>query len=154
MKEESNIHKFRNPDTMLFYKEMFMLIPEEILKPEHPKYQKVCGIIQAVMRNLEGARLVSKFDPDIYVKAADTGLFGLPPEAQTAGVQEQMQAVRFRLSIHDYSGITEKKVLEARLFDLYETAKIIDPHGTARFERRVDKRIKKAGNGRNDHKGC
>lgn len=54
------------------------------------------------------------------------------------------------MEINDYRGAVEKVILENRMLELYELAKQLDPTGVERFERMIDKRMKKVrirGNG-------
>ena len=105
------------PEMPLTYHEMLMLVPADILKLDHPKHKKVVGLIQAMVA------------------------------FRITGIQQQMSAVRFRLDIHDYRGNLEKDILQDRLYELYYQAKEIDPEGTARFERMIDKRMRKVRKG-------
>lgn len=135
------------PEMPLTYQEMLMLVPADILKPDHPKHKKVVGLIQAMARHLEGARMFSKMPASQYSKGFSKEEEPAKVAFRITGIQQQMSAVRFRLDIHDYRGNLEKDILQDRLYELYYQAKEIDPEGTARFERMIDKRMRKARRG-------
>ena len=59
-------------------------------------------------------------------------------------IQEQMNAVRYRLEYTDYRTTAEAKILKHRLHELYQAAKTMDPDGVRRYERMIDKKRKKA----------
>jgi len=132
------------PEMPMTYQEMLMLVPIDILKPKHPKHKKVVGLIQAMSRHLEDARMVSKMPVSQYSKGFSKEEEPAKVAFRITGIQQQMSAVRFRLDIHDYRGNLEKDILQDRLYELYYQAKEIDPEGTARFERMIDKRMRKA----------
>lgn len=132
------------PNAPLTYEEMLFLVPADILKPDHPKHKKVVGLIQAMARHLEDARMVSKMPASQYSKGFSKEEEPAKVAFRITGIQQQMSAVRLRLDIHDYRGNLEKNILENRLYELYYQAKEIDPEGTARFERMIDKRMRKA----------
>lgn len=131
------------PNLPLTYEEMQLLVPVENRNREHEKHRAVYGLIQAMARHLEDARRVSTILPSQYLREYREG----EPEAQTQfrirGIQQEMSAVRFRLEINDYRGAVEKVILENRMLELYELAKKLDPEGVGRFERIIDKRVKK-----------
>lgn len=138
------------PDLPLTYEEMQLLVPVEIQSKEHAKHKAVYGLIQAMARRLEDARMVSTISPSQYL----TGYKEEQTQVQTLfrvkGIQQEMSAVRFRMEINDYRGAVEKVILENRMLELYELAKQLDPTGVERFERMIDKRMKKVrirGNG-------
>ena len=135
------------PEMPLTYQEMLMLVPADILKPDHPKHKKVVGLIQVMARNLEDARMVSKMPASQYTKGFSKEEEPAKVAFRITGIQQQMSAVRFRLDIHDYRGSLEKAILQDRLYELYYQAKEIDPEGTARFERMIDKRMRKVRKG-------
>ncbi len=135
------------PEMPLTYQEMLMLVPADILKPDHPKHKKVVGLIQVMARHLEDARMVSKMPASQYTKGFSKEEEPAKVAFRITGIQQQMSAVRFRLDIHDYRGSLEKAILQDRLYELYYQAKEIDPEGTARFERMIDKRMRKARKG-------
>ena len=135
------------PEMPLTYQEMLMLVPADILKPDHPKHKKVVGLIQVMARHLEDARMVSKMPASQYSKGFSKEEKPAKVAFRITGIQQQMSAVRFRLDIHDYRGNLEKDILQDRLYELYYQAKEIDPEGTARFERMIDKRMRKVRKG-------
>ena len=143
----ATVERFIFPEMPLTYQEMLMLVPADILKPKHPKHKKVVGLIQAMARHLEDARIVSKMPASQYSKGFSKEKEPAKVAFRITGIQQQMSAVRFRLDIHDYRGSLEKSILEDRLYRLYYQAKEIDPEGTARFERMIDKRMRKARRG-------
>lgn len=128
----------------LTYEEMILLVPAEIRNPEDKRHRAVFGLIQCIARQLEDARRVSEIPPRQYLR----GYKEDQPEVQTQfrirGIQQEMSAVKFRLEINDCRGPAERVILESRMSELYELAKELDPSGIARFERMVDKRMKKA----------
>lgn len=132
------------PNLPLSYGEMILLVPEEIRNPEDKRHRAIYGLLQAMARNLEDARRVSKMPPSQYLKYYREN----EPQAQTqfriSGIQQEMAAVKFRLEISDYRGHAEETILKNRMLELYELAKKLDPSGVGRFERRIDKRMKKA----------
>lgn len=132
------------PEMPMTYQEMLMLVPADILKPDHRKHKKVIGLIQAMARHLEDVRMVSKMPAGQYAKDFSKEEEPARVAFRITGIQQQMSAVRFRLDIHDYIGNLEKDILQSRLYELYYQAKEIDPEGTTRFERMVDKRMRKA----------
>lgn len=132
------------PEMPMTYLEMLSLVPIDILKPNHPKHKKVVGLIQAMARHLEDARMVSKMSASQYSKGFSKEEEPAKVAFRITGIQQQMSAVRFRLDIHDYRGNLERDILQDRLYELYYQAKEIDPEGTARFERMIDKRMRKA----------
>ncbi|MBD5504618.1 MAG: hypothetical protein HDR09_13050 [Lachnospiraceae bacterium] len=138
------------PDLPLTYEGMQLLVPVEIRNKEHAKHKAVYGLIQAMARQLDDARMVSTIPPGQYL----TGYKEEQDQVQTLfrikGIQQEMSAVRFRMEINDYRGTVEKVILENRMLELYELAKQLDPTGVAQFERMIDKRMKKVrirGNG-------
>lgn len=135
------------PTMPLTYQEMLMLVPADILKPDHPKHKKVVGLIQVMARHLEDARMVSTIPAKEYARGYSPKHSQAQTHFRITGIQRQMSAVRFRLDIHDYRGSLEKAILQDRLYELYYQAKEIDPEGTARFERMIDKRMRKARRG-------
>lgn len=140
----ATVERFIFPEMPLTYQEMLMLVPADILNPDHPKHKKVVGLIQAMARQLEDARMVSTIPAKEYARGYSPKQSQSQTRFRIAGIQQQMSAVRFRLDIHDYRGGLERSILEDRLYELYHQAKILDPGGTARFERMIDKRMRKA----------
>lgn len=121
----------------LSYPELIRLIPEGV---DGMARLQLSGLMQSMTKFLEDTRTVSKYPADMYGTKGKP----MPIGYRIRGIQEQMSAVRFRLDIHDYSGVLEQRILKDRLYELYHQAKEIDPEGTARFERMVDKKMRKA----------
>lgn len=140
----ATVERFIFPEMPMTYQEMLMLVPADILKPDHPKHKKVVGLIQVMARHLEDARMVSTIPVKEYARGYSPKQSQSQTQFRIAGIQRQMSAVRFRLDIHDYRGNLERIILQDRLYELYYQAKEIDPEGTARFERMIDKRMRKA----------
>lgn len=132
------------PNLPLTYQEMLLVVPAKIMNPKHPKHKAVLGLLQNMARHLEDARTVSKIPAESYSRGFSPDEMPAQTSFRIRGIQQQMSAVRFRLDIHDCQGILEEKILQARLHELYEQAKVVDPQGTTRFERMIDKRMRKA----------
>lgn len=124
-------------NTPLSYPELIQLIPGRVSGMAR---LGLSGFMQSMEKFLEDTRTVSKYPVDMYGAKEKP----MPIEYRIRGIQEQMSAVRFRLDIHDYSGILEQSILKNRLYELYHQAKEIDPKGTARFERSINKKMRKA----------
>ena len=129
------------PHVPMTYEEMAAMLPDEFREGTVPKWRSyvINRILPKVDLNLFYARQSSymPIKQSDYTAKYDFG--PLPVER----IQRQMSAIRFRLDIHDYSGTLEKIALTAKLYELYKEAREIDPEGTARFERMIDKRMKK-----------
>ena len=148
-----NVEHMIFPNMPLTYEEMLTLVPEGIRRPGEKRHRAVYGLIQAVARQLEDARVVSAIPPGQYLKGDKKEQSDVQTQFRIRGIQQEMSAVRFRLEIHDYRGAAEEKVLEDRMLELYEYAKRLDPHGVARFERTVDKKMKRVRIKRNGYHG-
>lgn len=55
------------PDLPLTYEGMQLLVPVEIRNKEHAKHKAVYGLIQAMARQLDDARMVSTIPPGQYL---------------------------------------------------------------------------------------
>lgn len=131
------------PELPLAYQEMLMLVPVEIRSQDHPKHKAVYGLMQAMARHLAEAREVSTIPADQYLIGYEKEQSEVQTCFRIRGIQQEMSAVRFRLDIHDYRGELERLILENRLLELYNQARILDPQGVSRFEHMIDKKMKK-----------
>ena len=91
-------------------------------------------------RFLEESRMISKQEVDRYKNLPAE----VPQQIRIRGIQEQMSAIRFRLDVSDYKNILEMQILKNKLFELYQVAKEVDPEGVARYERMIDKKMRRA----------
>ena len=89
---------------------------------------------------LEISRKISKEAVDSHRRLPSN----VPDEFRVRRIQEQMRAIRFRLDIRDYNSKAEMEILKDRLYQLYQEAKVVDPEGTARYERMIDKQMRRA----------
>ena len=89
---------------------------------------------------LEDSRRISREPADAYKRIPAH----VSTQIRVGKIQEQMRAIRFRLEIRDYSCKAEMQILKDRLYQLYGEAKVIDPEGTARYERMIDKQMRRA----------
>lgn len=131
------VASYTNPNAPLTFAEMKLFVPVEIWNPLHPKHYAVFQLLRNMERFLEESRAISKRPADVYKYYSGK-------EIQIRCIQEQMAAIRFRLDSCDYENILEMEILKDRLFTLYHTAKKIDPDGVARYERHIDKQMRKA----------
>lgn len=131
------VESYTNPNAPLTFAEMKLFVPVEIWNPKHPKHYAVFQLLRNMERFLEKSRAISKRPADVYKYYSGK-------EIQIRCIQEQMAAIRFRLDSCDYENILEMEILKDRLFTLYHTAKKIDPDGVARYERHIDKQMRKA----------
>jgi len=138
---ENDLHppvaSYTNLNAPLTFAEMKLLVPVEIWNPKH---LAVFVLLRNMERFLEDSRTVSRQPVDRYKNLPE----GVSQEIRIRGIQEQMGAIRFRLDSSDYENILEKEILKNRLYELYQVAKVIDPEGVSRFERVIDKGMKKA----------
>ena len=73
------------PEMPLTYQEMLMLVPADILKPDHPKHKKVVGLIQVMARHLEdGFQNAGEPVYKRFLKRGGTGKGGIPDHWNTA----------------------------------------------------------------------
>ncbi len=130
-----------NPLAPLSVDEMLAFLTPTTL-PDGRKFEKkkMKGLFLAMDKFLVDSRKYSKQAVDKYSSMPEF----VPKEIKVRGIQEQMAAIRFRLDVHDYSGVMEREILKNRLFELYQEAKVIDSDGVQRYERMLDKRIRKA----------
>lgn len=138
--EHPPVASYTNPNAPLTYAEMRLLVPRDIWNPKHPNHRMVFGLLRSMERFLEDSRTVSRQPVDRYKNLPE----GVPQAIRIRGIQEQMGAIRFRLDHCDYENILEMEILKNRLYELYQVAKEIDPEGTARYERHIDKQMRKA----------
>lgn len=131
------------PNLPLTYEEMQLLVPEEIRSPEDKRHRAVYGLIQTMARHLEDTRMVSTIQPSQYLRGYKEEQSQIQTQFRIRGIQQEMSAVRFRLENNDCRGPAEKAILENRMLELYELAKKLDPSGVKRFERMIDKRMRK-----------
>lgn len=132
------------PALPMTYEELLLLVPPGVQHPDDKRHKAVYGLIQAVARQLEDARRVSKISPSQYLTRYQEGEDQVQIQFRITGIQQEMGAINFRLGIRDYLGTVEKVILENRMLELYEMAKNIDPAGVSRYERMIDKRMRKA----------
>ena len=97
-------------------------------------------MLQNMTRFLEESRIISKQAVDRYKNLPAE----VPQQIRIRGIQEQMSAIRFRLDCSDYENVLEMEILKNRLYELYQVAKEVDPEGTTRYERHIDKQMRKA----------
>lgn len=141
------------PNLPLAYEEMILLVPAEIRNPEDKRHRAVYGLLQAMARHLEEARRVSTIPPRQYIKGYKKEQSQIQTQFRIRGIQQEMAAVRFRMEIHDHRGVMEEKIFEDRMLELYGYAKRLDLHGVIRFERAVDKKMKRVRMKRNGYHG-
>lgn len=134
------VASYTNPNAPMTYQEMALLVPRDMWLPKHPKHRAVFGLLQNMTRFLEESRIISKQAVDRYKNLPAE----VPQQIRIRGIQEQMSAIRFRLDCLDYENVLEMEILKNRLHGLYQVAKEIDPEGTARYERHIDKQMRKA----------
>ena len=115
------VASYTNPNAPMTYQEMALLVPHDMWLPKHPKHRAVFGLLQNMTRFLEE-----------------------PQQIRMRRIHEQKSAIRFRLDCSDYENVLEIEILKNRLHGLYQVAKEIDPEGTARYERHIDKQMRKA----------
>ena len=84
--------------------------------------------------------MISKQEVDRYKNLPEE----VPQQIRIRGIQEQMSAIRFRLDVSDYKNILEMQILKNKLSELYQVAKEVDPEGVARYERMIDKKMRRA----------
>lgn len=141
---EKDLHppvaSYTNPNAPLTFAEMKLLVPLEIWNPKHPKHRAVFGLLRSMEQFLEDSRMVSRQPVDRYKNLPE----GVSQAIRIRGIQEQMGAIRFRLDSSDYANVLEMEILKNRLYELYQVAKVVDPEGTARYERHIDKQMRKA----------
>lgn len=138
--EKPAVASYTNPNAPMTYHEMILLVPRDILFPKHPKHKAVFGLLQNMARFLEDSRIISRQPVDRYKNLPDE----VPQQIRIRGIQEQMSAIRFRLDVRDYKNILEMEILKNRLYELYRVAKEVDPEGVARYERMIDKKMRRA----------
>ena len=125
---------------MTFEELLYYMSPVNNMKPTDPAFYGFTKMFAQMDRHLEESRKYSKQAVDKYAVMPDF----VPQEIKVRGIQEQMAAIRFRLDVHDYSGTLEFAILKSNLFALYQEAKKIDPEGVSRYERMIDKKMRKA----------
>ena len=125
---------------MTFEELLYYMSPVKNMKPSDPGMYKFFNLFARMSKHLEEARKYSKQAVDKYTVMPDS----VPQAIKVRGIQEQMSAIRFRLDIYDYSGALEFAILKSNLFALYQEAKKIDPEGVSRYERMIDKKMRKA----------
>ena len=104
------------------------------------KTKKLHSLFQSMDEFLEISRKISREPADAYKRIPAH----VSTQIRVGKIQEQMRAIRFRLEIRDYSNLVEMQILKDRLYQLYGEAKVIDPEGTARYERMIDKQMRRA----------
>lgn len=134
------VASYTNPNAPMTYQEMALLVPRDMWLPKHPKHRAVFGLLQNMTRFLEESRIISKQAVDRYKNLPAE----VPQQIRIRGIQEQMSAIRFRLDCSDYENVLEMEILKNRLYELYQVAKEVDPEGTTRYERHIDKQMRKA----------
>lgn len=143
---EDQARKVALPDPVyplmpLSVEEMEVFLTPEILPGGTARGRKVTmSLFMAMDVLLTDSRKYSKQPANKYSSMRDF----VPKEVKVRGIQEQMQAIRFRLDINDYKGVLEREILKERLFELYREAKKVDPEGVQRYEYMLDKKIRKA----------
>lgn len=134
------VASYTNKNAPMTYQEMALLVPRDMWLPKHPKHRAVFGLLQNMTRFLEESRMISKQEVDRYKNLPEE----VPQQIRIRGIQEQMSAIRFRLDCSDYENVLEMEILKNRLYELYQVAKEVDPEGTTRYERHIDKQMRKA----------
>lgn len=134
------VASYTNPNAPMTYQEMALLVPRDMWLPKHPKHRAVFGLLQNMTRFLEESRIISEQAVDRYKNLPAE----VPQQIRIRGIQEQMSAIRFRLDCSDYENVLEMEILKNRLYELYQVAKEVDPEGTTRYERHIDKQMRKA----------
>lgn len=134
------VASYTNPNAPMTYQELALLVPRDMWLPKHPKHRAVFGLLQNMTRFLEESRIISKQAVDRYKNLPAE----VPQQIRIRGIQEQMSAIRFRLDCSDYENVLEMEILKNRLYELYQVAKEVDPEGTTRYERHIDKQMRKA----------
>lgn len=134
------VASYANPNAPMTLAEMKLLVPLEIWDPKHPKHNAVFRLLHNMERFLEDSRIVSRQQVDRYKNLPN----GVSQVIRIRGIQEQMGAIRFRLDSSDYENVLEREILKNRLYELYQVAKELDPDGVARYERHIDKQMRKA----------
>lgn len=134
------VASYTNPNAPMTYQEMALLVPHDMWLPKHPKHRAVFGLLQNMTRFLEESRMISKQEVDRYKNLPEE----VPQQIRIRGIQEQMSAIRFRLDVNDYKNILEMQILKNKLFELYQVTKEVDPEGVARYERMIDKKMRRA----------
>lgn len=134
------VASYTNQNAPMTYQEMALLVPRDMWLPKHPKHRAVFGLLQNMTRFLEESRIISKQAVDRYKNLPAE----VPQQIRIRGIQEQMSAIRFRLDCSDYENVLEMEILKNRLYELYQVAKEVDPEGTTRYERHIDKQMRKA----------
>lgn len=102
--------------------------------------KRLHSLFQRMDEFLELSRRISREPADAYKRIPAH----VSTQIRVGKIQEQMRAIRFRLEIRDYSCKAEMQILKDRLYQLYGEAKVIDPEGTARYERMIDKQMRRA----------
>lgn len=138
--EKPAVASYTNPNAPMTYHEMVLLVPKDIWYPRHPKHKAVFGLLRRMDRFLEESRIISMQPVDLNKNLPDE----VPKPIRIRGIQEQMSAVRFRLDIRDYQNVLEMEILKNRLYELYRVAKEVGPEGVARYERMIDKKMRRA----------
>lgn len=131
---------YTNQNVPMTVEEMYLMVPADICFPGNKKHKAVFELIQNMSRFLEESRIISKQALDRYKNLPD----GVNKQIRIRGIQEQMSAVRFRLDVCDYKNILEMEILKNKLYELYQVAKEVDPEGVSRYERMIDKKMKRA----------
>lgn len=134
------VASYTNPNAPMTYQGMVLLVPRDMWLPKYPKHRAVFGLLQNMTRFLEESRMISKQPVDRYKNLPE----GVSQAIRIRGIQEQMSAIRFRLDCSDYENILEMEILKNKLFELYQVAKEVDPEGVARYERMIDKKMRRA----------
>lgn len=134
------VSSYTNTNVPLTISEMKLLVPIDIWYPKNQKHKAVFGLLQSMEKFLEDSRIISRQPVDRYKNLPDE----VNKQIRIRGIQEQMSAIRFRLDVSDYKNILEMEILKNKLYELYRVAKEVDPEGTSRYERHIDKQMRKA----------
>ena len=138
------IQDYINPDSPLSFQEMVaIMVPEQVKYDKFPLHNQIIGLIAGMEQFIRDTRKYSVLPADRFdrMSAAPSGI---TTEHKIRMIQEQMNVVRYRLEYTDYRTTAEAKILKHRLHELYQAAKTMDPDGVKRYERMIDKRMKKA----------
>lgn len=135
------VPNYRNPSAPMSYEELrAFMIPASVVKQDKRKVVFLERLFRNMDLFLRESRRYSYEPADAYKQIP----VNLPVELKIQKIQEQMRAIRFRLDVRDYNHAAERVLLNNRLFELYAEAKAVDPEGTARYERMLDKKMRRA----------
>lgn len=144
MNMKPKIPDYINPGSPLSFQEMVsIMVPDEVKNEKFPLHYQIIGLIAGMEQFIRDTRKYSAFSADRFSRMS-AAPEGITTEYKIRMIQEQMNAVRYRLEYTDYRTTAEAKILKHRLHELYQAAKTMDPDGVRRYERMIDKKRKKA----------